>query len=158
MVDDKAMLIELEKEEQDTILEHFNSDDLSKMCHFLMNRLDEIGKPVTVRITGINQTLFHYVSCGCTPDKDNWVRRKTNSVLNFGHSSLWLFYKTEKDQNQLIEKYGLSLEDYTISAGAVPILVKDVGMIGVIAVSGYYGLREDHDICLEVLKHIKGGN
>ena len=144
------------KEEKEVELKRFNEVDLARMARFLMKRTEESVAPLTVRITKNDQILFHYVANNCAADKDNWVRRKTNSVLNFGHSTLWLYYKTDMNTEQLVEKYGLSKDDYTISAGAVPIMVRGVGMVGVLAASGYSGLRDDHDLCIQALNYVKG--
>ena len=146
----------LVKEEKEVELRRFSEVDLARMARFLMQRADESTIPITIRITKNDQILFHYVANNCAADKDNWVRRKINSVMNFGHSSLWLYYKTDMNTEQLVEKYGLSKEDYTISAGAVPIMVRGVGMVGAIAVSGYSGLRDDHDLCIQALRYVKG--
>jgi uncharacterized protein (UPF0303 family) len=123
---------------------------------YYREKVDESTTPLTVRITKGKQIMFHYVANDNSLDKDNWVRRKINSVMNFHHSSLWLHYKTNGDGNQLMLKYGLSMEDYTVSGGAVPIIVKGVGVIGAIAISGYSGLWEDHDMGIEALQWLKG--
>lgn len=148
-----AKIIEQEKE---IVLEHFHQEDMKKLSLYLMEKADESVTPLTIRITKGAQIMFHYVANDNSLDKDNWVRRKINTVMNFGHASLWLYYKTNGDANQLMLKYGLSMEDYTVSGGAVPIIVKNVGVIGAVAVSGYSGVWDDHDMGIEALKWLKG--
>ncbi|MBR5795040.1 MAG: heme-binding protein [Erysipelotrichaceae bacterium] len=152
----KEALAKILAQEKEVELEHFHQGDMRKLALYLMQKADESTTPLTVRITKGKQIMFHYVANDNSLDKDNWVRRKINSVMNFHHSSLWLHYKTNGDANQLMLKYGLSMEDYTVSGGAVPIIVKGVGVIGAIAISGYSGLWEDHDMGIEALQWLKG--
>lgn len=154
-MDTKEALALIVEQERQVELEHFHQEDLKWIAFYLMEKADQSTTPLTVRITKGNQILFAYVANQNSLDKDNWVRRKINSVMNFGHSSLWLHYKTNGDSNQLMLKYGLSMEDYTVSGGAVPICVKGVGLIGAIAVSGYSGLWEDHNLIIDALLALK---
>lgn len=152
----KEALAKILAQEKETELEHFHQGDMKKLALYLMEKADESTTPLTVRITKGTQIMFHYVANDNSLDKDNWVRRKINSVNNFHHSSLWLHYKTNGDNQQLMLKYGLSMENYTVSGGAVPIIVKGVGVVGAIAISGYSGLWEDHDMGIEALLWLKG--
>jgi uncharacterized protein (UPF0303 family) len=144
------------QQETEITLDHFNAGDLRTLVDYLIDQMDKATVPLTCRVTlKEKHILFHYAANGCALDKDNWVRRKTNTVLNFGHSSQWFYYKTNGDHNELIVKYGLSLTDYTVSGGAIPILVNKIGCIGALAISGYSGPWEDHDLALNALRHLK---
>ncbi|MDD6467247.1 MAG: heme-binding protein [Erysipelotrichaceae bacterium] len=154
-MDAKEALALILQQEQEIILDHFDQDDLKLLAFDLMKHADESTIPLTIRITKGQQILFAYVANQNSLDKDNWVRRKINTVMNFGHSSLWLYYKTNGDSQQLMQKYGLSMEDYTVSGGAVPLFVKGVGLIGAVAVSGYSGIWDDHQLIIDALKNLK---
>lgn len=103
------------------------------------------------------RTLFHFSTDHCTADKDNWLRRKWNTVLHFAHSTQFMYTKCKGDENLLASKYGCSLQDMTLTPGAFPILVKKVGCIGAVAVSGLKP-EEDHQLILKGLETILGGN
>ena len=144
------------QQETEITLAYFNGRSLKQLAEYLMKEMERTTTPLTARITkNDQQILFHYVTNGCALDKDNWVRRKTNTVLNFGHCSQWFYYKVQGNHEELITKYGLSLSDYTVSGGAVPIIVKDVGCVGVVAISGYSGPWEDHDLAINALLFVK---
>jgi uncharacterized protein (UPF0303 family) len=77
------------------------------------------------------------------PDNDSWIRRKGNVVRRFGHSSLYVG-RLCRDAGTTIEaRYGVPTADYAAHGGAFPLLVRDVGPVGVVAVSGLPQL-EDH--------------
>lgn len=100
-------------------------------------------------------TLFHFSSDGSTADKDNWLRRKRNAVLQFAHSSKFMHLKCKGDDSLIETKYGCALKDMTFTPGAFPILVKNVGCIGAIAVSGL-APDEDHQLILTGLDVLMG--
>ncbi len=144
------------QQEAELTLDYFDSQSVRILADYLMDVMDRDRIPLTVRVTlKDHHILFHYSSNNCAQDKDNWVRRKTNTVLNFGHSSQWFYYKTVGNHDELTIKYGLSLSDYTVSGGAVPIMIKACGCIGALAVSGYSGAWDDHDLAVAALRHLK---
>ena len=144
------------QQEQETVLHHFTSGDIRRLADYLMDVADGLSDPVTVRISLGKQIVFQYTANGCSPDKEHWLDRKSNTVFNFHHASLWMYYKTDGDNSVLEKKYGLSTMEYTVSDGAVPICVDGVGFIGVLAMSGIPVLLNDHKLCIEALKWLKG--
>jgi uncharacterized protein (UPF0303 family) len=50
----------------------------------------------------------------------------------------------------LFERFGLDHQTYAAAGGAIPILVDNVGMVGVVAVSGLPQI-EDHEMVLAAL-------
>ena len=144
------------QQEEETTLDCFDAKSVRILADYLMGKMDQDAVPLTVRITlKDHHILFHYSANNCAQDKDNWVRRKTNTVLNFGHSSQWFYFKTQGNHDELTVKYGLSLSDYTVSGGAVPIILKACGCIGALAVSGYSGPWDDHNLAIAALMHLK---
>ena len=154
--DPKELMQQIIDQEQEIVFDFFDSTMLRKLADYLMDEMDKAIVPLTAAVTiKDHHKLFHYSANGCSQDKDNWVRRKTNTVLNFGHSSQWFYYKTLGNHEELTVKYGLSLKDYTVSGGAVPILIKGIGCIGAVAVSGYSGPWDDHDLAMRALRYVK---
>ncbi|OKL56196.1 hypothetical protein UA08_08399 [Talaromyces atroroseus] len=120
-------------------------------------------KPAVVSITSCqgNQTLFHAVTeSGTTPDNEEWVRRKRNTVLRWACSTWALRRKMVGSSDSgfgeafvekaFAQKHGLKSsvpegvpDDYAIHGGGFPIKVESVdGIVGVIVVSG---LKQHHD-------------
>ncbi|KAI7978430.1 hypothetical protein EIK77_001954 [Talaromyces pinophilus] len=126
-------------------------------------------KPSVVSITSANgnHILFQAVTeAGTTPDNEEWVRRKRNTVLRFGMSSWAMRQKVaastdDKGKVEGVFAQGRGLrssvpggvpDDYAIHGGGFPIRVANVDqVVGVVVVSG---LKQEHDhqVIVEVIE------
>ena len=95
--------------------------------------------------------LFHAALPGATPDNDAWIRRKAAVVDRFGHSSLYMRQLCAAEGTTVEEKYGLDPREYAGHGGAFPILVRRVGPVGVVVVSGLPQV-EDHRMVVAALR------
>lgn len=77
----------------------------------------------------LNKVVYHYCDLSLCLDKNNWLKRKRNTVLYFEMSSFDINKKLANDSSLLVSKYGLNLKDYCLTPGAVPIILKDLGVI-----------------------------
>ena len=76
-----------------------------------------------------------------------------NVVRRFGHSSLYVGRLCRDGGTTIEEKYGVPTADYAAHGGAFPLLVRDVGPVGVVAVSGLPQL-EDHALVVWGLRSL----
>ncbi|CAM1507974.1 Fc.00g048220.m01.CDS01 [Cosmosporella sp. VM-42] len=138
----------------------FTHEDAIELGHFLYARLLPFAsnRPAVISIclSNSSQVLFQTVTGpGISPDNEQWVRRKRNTVLRFGHSTWFMHCKFEGDEAAFAAKFGISDEkkgDYAIHGGAVPIRVKGVeGIVAVVVVSGLKQ-DEDHGVIIDVIK------
>ncbi|MCI6157697.1 MAG: heme-binding protein [Peptoniphilaceae bacterium] len=83
-------------------------------------------------------------------DKRNWLRRKRNTVLQFGMSTYDFHKKVQGDESLLSSKYGLKAEDFTAVPGAVPLEIESVGIVGCLAITGL-SPEEDHELAVHLL-------
>lgn len=60
----------------------------------------------------------------------------SNSVMRFRHSSYYLGQYIASQGKTLQEKYLVSENDYVVHGGAFPLIIKGVGAIGTVTVSG----------------------
>lgn len=60
----------------------------------------------------------------------------SNSVMRFRHSSYYLGQYCASQGKTLQEKYLISEQDYVFHGGAFPLIIKGVGVIGTVTVSG----------------------
>ncbi len=142
------------QEEAELQFTSFHSDDAYAIGSELVayGKQQQLNIGIDIFICG--KQVFHYLANGTIADNDNWLRRKRNTVLHFGHSTMFVFHKQKEKQSLLEEKYGLSLHDYTITPGGFPIQIKNTGVIGALCVSGL-SAQEDHELCVLALrKHL----
>jgi uncharacterized protein (UPF0303 family) len=88
---------------------------------------------------------------GATPDNIEWIRRKRAVVLRFHHSSLYMRLLCEGKGVTLSARYSLPEAEFVATGGAVPILVRNVGLVGVATVSGLPDV-EDHQLVVSALR------
>lgn len=108
------------------------------------------GLPVVVDIRTADRTLFHAALPGAGGINDNWARRKSNLALMFRKASL-LVGLTNQHKDQLLSVNGLDSADYAPQGGAVPIVVRGVGMVAVATVSGLLE-AEDHALVVRAIR------
>ncbi|KUY21273.1 hypothetical protein BAZ12_14185 [Elizabethkingia miricola] len=106
---------------------------------------------IAVEVCRLNQTVFLYVDDTLPVDKHNWLRRKANIARQFEESSLSVKNDLKEGNMSLEKTFGLDERDFLAKGGAIPIFVKNGGMIAVITVSGLHD-EEDHNIIIEALK------
>ena len=110
----------------------------------------ERGYSVAIDVRRFGQPLFYAAMDGTTPDNAEWVRRKSNTVARFHHSSLWVNQRMQSKNTTLHERYGVPLADYASDGGAFALSVENAGVVGSATVSGLTQ-REDHDLVVEAL-------
>ncbi|MCF8020134.1 conserved protein of unknown function [Petrocella atlantisensis] len=123
----------------------------------LVEEAEKENKPVTIDITRHNHQLFHVAMEGTSADNDTWVRRKSNVVNRFSHSSMYMSLKLEVKGGTMEEAYFLNSADFAAHGGSFPIRIKDTGVIGTITVSGLPS-EQDHQMVVHVLsQYLKVG-
>lgn len=106
---------------------------------------------VAVEIARLNHTVFVYVDDSLPVDKLNWLRRKANVAKQFEESSLSVKNDLAEHNMTLDKTFGLDEKDFLAKGGSIPILVKNVGMVATITVSGLHD-EDDHKLIVEALK------
>ena len=144
-------LEEVAAEEAELQLPGFTEDDAWALGSALVATARERGLPVAVDITRHGHQLFHAALPGSAPDKDRWIERKARVVDRFGHSSLYVRLLCERDGTSLEEKFLLDGREYAAHGGAFPILVRGVGPVGTVVVSGLPQV-EDHRMVVAALR------
>jgi uncharacterized protein (UPF0303 family) len=151
MADALLPLAELTAQEEELQFSSFTTDDAWDLGSALVARARGENLPVAVDITRNRHRLFHAALRGATPDNDSWIRRKTRVVNRFGHSSLYVGESARAAGTTFEEKFGLDPQRYAAHGGAFPILIRSVGPIGVVVVSGLAQV-EDHRMVVDALR------
>jgi len=151
MTDTAPSLAELAAEEEELQFASFTNDDAWALGTALVEAGRREGAPIAIDISRNGHQLFHAALPGATPDNADWIRRKTAVVNRFGHSTLFLRQSFVERGTTFEEATGLALEGYAAHGGGFPILVRNVGPIGVVVVSGLPQL-EDHRMVVTAIR------
>lgn len=150
---DLDKLLEKYQVELDTLVfDDFTNETALKIGLHIIEVAKKNNNKITIDINRFNHQIFHYSFENTTPDKDLWVSRKRNVVEHFFVSSIYMATKLKKDNTNLWDKYGLSPAQYAAVGGSFPIIVKNIGVIGSITVSGLKP-EEDHDLVVTSIRN-----
>ena len=150
--DEWPTVAELAAQEAELQLDRFDNDDAWRLGVALVEEARRRDLSVVVDISRGGQQLFHAALPGTAPDNDAWVIRKSRVVARFGHSSLYMGQVCRDGGTTLAEKYDLPAVEYAAHGGAFPLVVRNVGPVGVVTVSGLPQL-EDHRLVVSVLRN-----
>jgi uncharacterized protein (UPF0303 family) len=144
-------LEELAAEEAELQLPGFDEDDAWALGNALVDAARAAGAPVAIDIRRNGHQLFHAALPGSSPDNDRWIERKARVVDRFGHSSLYMRMLCEQDGTTLEEKFLVDGREFAAHGGAFPLLVRGVGPVGTVVVSGLPQV-EDHRMVVAALR------
>ena len=143
-------LIILARQERELVLPQFNEAVAWQIGQALRELALTRQLGIVIDVQRFGQPLFYCAMAGSTPDNAGWVRRKSNVVARFHHSSYRVGLELAERNTTLAEKFGLPDTDYAVHGGSFPLLVTGAGIIGTITVSGL-PQRLDHELVVEVL-------
>ena len=144
-------LADLDAEEEELQFSSFTNDDAWELGSALVAAARADGAPVAVEISRNHSRLFYAALTGATPDNASWIERKTRVVNRFGHSSLHVRQAFLERGTSFEEAMGLDPALYAAHGGAFPILVRSVGPVGVVVVSGLPQV-DDHRMVVAALR------
>ncbi|HTJ36580.1 MAG TPA: heme-degrading domain-containing protein [Dactylosporangium sp.] len=146
----QELIAELEAQEQRLVLDRFDNDDAWALGCLLVEVARERGVSITVDVRRGGQQLFHAALPGTAPDNDRWIERKIRVVERL-HASSYLVGRRLAAKGATFDAgYGVDPADYATHGGAFPIRVRNVGVVGVVTVSGL-PQADDHALVVEVL-------
>jgi uncharacterized protein (UPF0303 family) len=146
-------LVALLREERELQLTSFTNADAWRLGVALIEAARARGAAVTVDIRRGDQQLFHAALDGTSADNDAWIERKVRVVRRFGHSSFYVGTSLRLDGTTIRDKFLLDEAEYAPHGGAFPVIVRGVGPVGVVTVSGL-PQEEDHRLVVEVLRRL----
>ncbi|HST96589.1 MAG TPA: heme-degrading domain-containing protein [Geodermatophilus sp.] len=151
MADSSPSLADLAAEEEELQFSAFTNDDAWDLGSALVAAARRDGAPVAVDVSRHGHQLFHASLPGTSPDNDSWIQRKTRVVHRFGHSSLYVRQASIERGTTFEEEFGLDPALYAAHGGAFPVVVRSVGPVGAVVVSGLPQLA-DHRMVVAALR------
>ncbi len=144
-------LEQLLAQEEELVLGKFTDVDAWELGSWLVNSARERGLPIAIDIVRNGHRLFHYAFDGASPDNEKWLRRKSALVNLIGHSSFYEGRKLASEGRRIEDTRLVSESDFAPHGGAFPLIIKNVGPIGHVAVSGL-PQELDHALVVEALR------
>ena len=145
------LLNELLQQEEEIQFSSFDNNMAFVIGLALLDAAKSKGKGITIDIARNGQQLFHFAMQGTSRDNDVWVQRKNNVVNRFGHSSFYMGISLKSKGQTIEEKYLISSSEFAAHGGAFPLIIKSVGVVGTITVSGL-PQEEDHELVVTTLR------
>jgi uncharacterized protein (UPF0303 family) len=156
-MDNQQQLQLLLKQESELQFAEFTNDTAVALGLKLVEAARARSCSVTVDVCRNGQQLFHCALPGTSADNDDWIRRKNNVVNRYGHSSLYVGTQFRAKGAPFEESSPLDPGHYAAHGGAFPIIIRDLGVVGTVTVSGLPQF-EDHELVVEVLREFLGSD
>jgi uncharacterized protein (UPF0303 family) len=142
-------------QERELVLPRLDAQMAWELGSKLRTLAHERGLAVVIDIRRFGQPLFYAAMDGTTPDNVEWVRRKSNVVARFHHSSYAIGIREKIKGESICDSQGLALADYATHGGSFPLSVAGAGVVGSVTVSGL-PMRADHEMVIEALCAVLG--
>jgi uncharacterized protein (UPF0303 family) len=144
-------LDQLAAEEAELQFAAFGEDDAWTLGSAMVATARAAALPVAIDIRRNGHQLFHAALPGSSPDNDRWIEGKARVVDRFGHSSLYMRVLCEQDGTALEQKFLVDEREFRAHGGAFPLLIRGVGPVGTVVVSGLPQL-DDHRMVVAALR------
>lgn len=154
-MDTKEMLEQIARDEQDVVLNSFSAEDAWGLGSLMVQMARERGVSLAISIDVNGQKLFYYAFEGTHLNNESAVARKSRVAHVFRCCSLQVFCELQVEGGTIAGR-GRYPRDYLALGGAVPIRLRNSGVIGTVCVSGL-AHTEDHRFVIEAMKSYISG-
>ena len=141
----------VEVEERELVFGGFSNDDALALGLAIVDKARERRLSIAVDVERSGQRLFHYAAEGTSPDNAGWIERKKALVRRVFRSSYAVGLKLRAQGKTIEESMGLRAAEFAAHGGCFPIVVKGVGFVGTVTVSGL-PQKDDHDLVVESIR------
>jgi uncharacterized protein (UPF0303 family) len=147
------LLQQLLTQEEELQLPYFNQQLAWVLGCLIKSGAEKINAAVSFEIYAFEQTILSYAMPGTVKDQQDWLRRKRQSVLRFGHCSYYLGqYNASKNRDFETQSH-IDPKEYCGHGGSFPIRLKNTGLIGAVSVSGL-PQEVDHKLAVDALREL----
>jgi uncharacterized protein (UPF0303 family) len=152
-----GLISRLERDEQRLVFTRFDNADAWHLGCLLVDLATGRDLPIAVDIRRGTQQLFHAALPGSTADNDGWIARKVRVVERYGASSYLVGRRLAAKGQTLDAAMGVDPALFAAHGGAFPIRVPEVGVVGVVTVSGL-PQADDHALVVEAVDTFLSGS
>ncbi len=140
--------------QEDTLqLQYFNNHTAWELGNLIKLAADQNAAAISIEIYAFEHVLFSYFMPGTSKDNHDWLIRKRQTVMRFGHSSYYTGqYNVAKNRNFETIPH-LDPKQYCAHGGAFPLRIKNSGLIGAATVSGL-AQEIDHQMVIDALQKV----
>lgn len=139
------------RQEQQLQFSSFDNDIALELGLRMVAAAKRKGKAISFAIARNGQMLFQHAMAGTSGDNAEWIRRKNNVANRFGHSSYYVAVNYRNRGHEFEKLSYIDHRELAAEAGAFPLLIKGVGMVGTLTVSGLPH-PQDHTLLIGVLE------
>lgn len=107
--------------------------------------------PVAIEVFAFGQILFSCALPGSFITNQQWIERKRNTVLEYGHSSYYMGCYNRNKGRVFEQQPHVDPHRYCASGGAFPLRIMGSGLIGAVAMSGL-AEQDDHGLLVSALE------
>ncbi len=147
----QELIARLEEQERRLQFARFDFGDAWRLGCLLVDLATGRQLPVAVDVRRGGQQLFHAALPGSTADNDAWIERKVRVVYRYGASSFLVGRRQAVKGQELDASMGVDPAAYAAHGGAFPVRVPQVGVVGVVTVSGL-PQADDHALVVEAVE------
>lgn len=133
------------KQEELLIFDEFTNETAWRLGNLIRDAVikEEGNAVIDITVNGIR--TFACAVGHPVRHNETWIARKRNTAMEFGKSSLRVTQELEK-MGKTLPQRGLSEQDYALSGGAFPIIIRNLGVIGAAVCSGLPQLHDHQNI------------
>ena len=133
---DAERLAQLADQEERLQFTQFDNETALALGAQLLAAARDRGLAVTISVRRNGQRLFHAALPGTSADNDAWIERKSRVVDRYGHSSFLVGSQFRAKGGTFEKDSRLDPDLYAAHGGVFPVLVRGVGPVGTVGVSG----------------------
>jgi len=149
----KDLLKTLLAQEEEIQLRRFDNDTAWLLGQSLKKSLEGLAAAAAIEVYAFEQVIFSYAMKNSTRDHQEWLKRKRQAVMRFGHSSYYLGQYNLAKQRDFERQAHIDAKEYCAHGGAFPIRIKDCGLVGVATISGL-AQEDDHNLVVAALREL----
>ena len=148
---------EILEQERELQFARFTNADALRLGQIIVDIATRESLTIVVDIVRSGQQLFHAALDGTAVDNDRWVERKRRVVERFGHSSGLIRAQLATSGLDIEERHFVDAKEYSAFGGSFPVIVRDVGVVGALTVSGLTQ-EEDHALAVRGIREFLGSD